>query len=477
MKLYIHRLLLLTALILMPLFSFAEKFKVNFNYLLFSIPDETAYVELQFLFHGSGLTYNLTDKGTYQASMVANISFVKDDTVIRRNYIFTSDEYSDSSNTDNVYNVVRIPLLSGKCQMEIAIYDKYAKNQDTLFFKDKLEVTNSREYIRFSDVMPIGFFSKATKNDNFTKHGIEYMPYFSNFYPENIRLLTFMTEIYNTDKISIGKDFIVHSYLAHNKKNTPLSSQYEKWERANKADMHVVFQSFDIDSLPSGNYELNIEVLDLAYTLHASKSYFFQRSNPFVQNNSIARADSLPYDTLKLYLDYIYIIANYDEKQFIENISPSKYKEIEDFFTAFWQKRNNENPKEEWYKYYNQVMRVNYNYTTLRQKGFRTDRGRYYLKYGPPYDIEYHHSSVNGPPYEIWTYNTTPDGQVNIFFVFYNADLVTKDFRLLHSNARGEFTNEKWKDILHISDEEFREIIPVLKENSGIKSDEWYRDE
>jgi GWxTD domain-containing protein len=480
MKLFIHKLAVVIVLFSISLLSVAEKFKVNFNYLLFSIPDEMSYVELQFFLHGNGLTYQLTDKGTYQAFIATSISFIKNDTTIRRNYTFSSDEYADTvSLTDNVFNIVRIPLPEGKCQMEVIMFDKNALKPDTLFFKDELEMDNSRNIVRFSDIMPIGFFAQATKNDNFSKHGIEYIPYFSNFYPENIKFLTFMTEIYNTDNIIKSSNFVIHSYISYHRSNKPLSSRYEKWEAAKKTDMYVLFQSFDIDSLPSGNYELKIEVRDGMDTLHAYASYFFQRSNPSVTNSSIARADSLPYDTLKLYLDYIYIIATPDEQLFIENISPDKYKEIEDFFTAFWEKRDKNNPQEAWYKYYNQVMRTNYNYSTLRLKGYKTDRGHYYLKYGPPYDIEYHHSSVNGPPFEIWTYNTMPDGQVNVFFVFYNPDLVTNDFKLLHSTARGLFRNDKWKEILHVSDEEFREISNPGMENLGIdkKKDEWYRDE
>ena len=482
MRLFIHKLVVVIVLFSVHWVAVAEKFKANFNYLLFSIPDETAYVELQFFFHGSGLTYQLTDKKTYQAFVAANISFIKDDTVIKRNYVFSSDEYTDTVLlTDNIFNIIRIPLPSGKCRMEIAMIDKSASKPDTLFFRDNLNVDNSRNFVRFSDIMPIGFFAQATKNDNFSKHGIEYIPYFSNFYPENIKFLTFMTEIYNTDNIIQSNDFVIHTYISHHKNSKPLSSQYEKWEAAKKSDMYVLFQSFDIDSLPSGNYELKIEVRDRKDTLHAYTSYFFQRSNPSVTNNSIARADSLPYDTLKLYLDYIYIIATPDEQLFIENISPNKYKEIEDFFTAFWTKRNKENPHEAWYKYYNQVMRTNYNYSTLRLKGYKTDRGHYYLKYGPPYDIEYHHSSVNGPPFEIWTYNTMPDGQVNVFFVFYNPDLVTNDFRLLHSTARGMFKNERWKEILHISDDELREILLPIMESPGLdnsrRRDDFFRDE
>jgi GWxTD domain-containing protein len=440
-------------LTLISLLSFGGNFKVNFNYLSFNIPNETAYMELQFLFDGKGLVYKATDKGAYQALMGTNIHFIKDDTVIQRNYTFTSDEYTDTlSANNNVYNVVRIPLPNGKYRMEIFLYDKNASNPDTLSFKDIVDINYSRSIVAFSDIMTIGFFSQAAKSDNFTKHGIEYMPYFSKYYPENIKQLTFLTEIYNTDNVINGDDFVIHSYVARQNENVPVSLQYEKKEAVKKTDMHVVFQSFKIDSLPSGNYQLKMEVRDRKDTLHAYTSLSFQRSNPLMQNIHTARTDSLPYDTLKMYLDYIHIIADNEERKFIENITPEKYNEIEDFFNYFWYKRNQQNPQEEWYRYYNQVMRVNYNYSTLSYKGYKTDRGHYYLKYGPPTDIEYEHSEVNGPPYEIWTYNTLPDGQTDVFFVFYNVDLTTKDFKLLHSTARGEFQNEKWKEILYIKE-------------------------
>ncbi|MDR0605934.1 MAG: GWxTD domain-containing protein [Bacteroidales bacterium] len=453
MKFHIYKFLWVIILISIPLISFGQKFKVNFNYLLFHIPNETSYIELQFLFDGKGLEYKTTDQGGYQALMGTNISFNNSDTVIKRSYAFTSEEYTDSLSYDkNIYNVVRIPLPNGKFQMEISLYDKNAVNPDTLSFKDHLDIHYNPNSVGLSDIMPIGFFSQATKSDNFTKHGIDYMPYFSTYYPENIKQLTFLTEIYYTDSVISGKDFVIHSYITRHNENTPISPQYERWEAAKKTDIHVIFQSFKIDSLPSGNYYLTIEVRDRKDTLHAYTSLFFQRSNTLMQNMDVARTDSLPYDTLKLYLDYIYIIADIEEKVFIDNISPEKYNEIEDFFNYFWYKRNKENPHEAWYRYYNQVMRVNYNYSTLNYKGYKTDRGYYYLKYGPPTDIEYEHSTVNGPPYEIWTYNVLSDGQVNVMFVFYNADLTTKDFRLLHSTARGELHNENWKEILYIKE-------------------------
>jgi hypothetical protein len=73
------------------------------------------------------------------------------------------------------------------------------------------------------------------------------------------------------------------------------------------------------------------------------------------------------------------------------------------------------------------------------------------LKFGPPNYIEYYPSEVNSYPFEIWSYyEFTATGQTNVYFVFYDQDLNTKDYRMLHSNVVGEIKNEKWKQILHI---------------------------
>ena len=457
MKLYKTKSLLIIVVFCVPLCIFGKQLQVNFNYLKFSTSVGTSYVEFQFLFQGNGLVYAHTSQDVYQAMIGAEISFKNSDTLIVHNYTFTGEEYTDSlsSGKNNIYNVVRVPLPDGKYNLEILLYDKNVLKPDTFQHNDILIVDFQNDnLVKISDILPVGFFKKAEQADNFSRHGVEYMPYLTDFYPENVDRLTFMAEIYNTDIISIGKDFVIHSFISRYNENKPFAAKYEQWEIGKKSDMHVIFQNYDIDSLPSGFYELKVDILDRKDTLHAYASWFFQRENPSVPPIREARTDSLSYDTMKLYLDYIRIIATPDEVDFIDNISPDKYHEIEEFFNKFWEARSIDHPQNEWHKYYSQVMRVNNNYSSLKIKGYKTDRGYYYLKYGPPNDIQYEHSEVNGPPYEIWTYNALPNDKVNRIFVFYNVDLTTKEFKLLHSDARGEFSNPKWKEILHIDKSE-----------------------
>ena len=113
-------------------------------------------------------------------------------------------------------------------------------------------------------------------------------------------------------------------------------------------------------------------------------------------------------------------------------------------FYAFWYLRNDENPQEEWLKYYEKIKYIDKLYTTGNMKGYRTDRGRVFLQYGPPSSVYESAFDSHSYPYEIWTYDML-DNQTNVRFIFYNVDLVSKNYELLHSDKIGEVQDPFWK--------------------------------
>ena len=48
--------------------------------------------------------------------------------------------------------------------------------------------------------------------------------------------------------------------------------------------------------------------------------------------------------------------------------------------------------------------------------------------------------------------------QTNRKFVFYNTEIATNDFRLLHSDARGEVNEPQWQLILHERNEKMNDF-------------------
>ena len=76
----------------------------------------------------------------------------------------------------------------------------------------------------------------------------------------------------------------------------------------------------------------------------------------------------------------------------------------------------------------------------LDKEGWQTDRGRVYMIYGEPSEIERFPNETNTKPYEIWHYNEIEGGVVFIF-----GDITGfNDYQLLHSTKRGEIRDDYW---------------------------------
>ncbi len=77
------------------------------------------------------------------------------------------------------------------------------------------------------------------------------------------------------------------------------------------------------------------------------------------------------------------------------------------FFREFWKKRdpNPETKKNELMdEYYKRVNYANQHFSGFGEKGWLSDRGRIFIKFGPPDDIERHPFELESNPYEIWRY-------------------------------------------------------------------------
>ncbi len=75
---------------------------------------------------------------------------------------------------------------------------------------------------------------------------------------------------------------------------------------------------------------------------------------------------------------------------------------------SFWSKRDptpNTPVNEAKEEFFERVRYANEHFSGLRD-GWRTDRGRIYITYGPPDEIDSHPFDINSPPYEIWYYYT-----------------------------------------------------------------------
>ncbi|MGZ5283730.1 MAG: GWxTD domain-containing protein, partial [Bacteroidia bacterium] len=121
---------------------------------------------------------------------------------------------------------------------------------------------------------------------------------------------------------------------------------------------------------------------------------------------------------------------------------------VQEWFSDFWKSRNPEDPEKAYADYVKAVTEVQQNYSTMLSQGYRTDRGRIYLKYGKPDYVAPYIDEPNAYPYEIWHYYKTATRN-NVKFIFYNPTQIDNDYILLHSEMPSEKQNPNWKRMIY----------------------------
>ncbi len=455
--------------------------KAQLFYSKFYSPVDGPYLETYLSVVGSSVVFIKNDNGKFQGSIEVTMIFSKDGEVKSFDkYELSSPEVEDTTNIDfNFLDQQRFNLSNGIYDFEIQIEDM---NSDMSPFKttQTIEIDFPEDEISVSGIELIESYSKTTQENILSKSGLDLVPYVYNFYPDAINHLQFYVEVYNTIKVlGEGEKFLLNYYI-ENYENKQHLQKFSRFKRETAQQVNVLFADFDITYLPSGNYYLIVEVRDKENHLKASNKMFIQRSNPdvepqyadisdiSVENSFVSKITNM--DTLMEYIHCLVPISSNIEMQFIKYQIDKPGAELDlmqRFFLSFWLNRNNLDPESAWNDYLIAVEFVDdqFGYPGKKgKKGYETDRGHIYLKYGPPNTITdrpfdasasgmtINNGGVQAPdpgsvPYQIWFYYSL-NNMANRKFVFANPNLATYDYELIHSNVPGEIQNANWQQEL-----------------------------
>ncbi len=478
-------ILTLSLILSFSVFGQTPKFvKAQFFYSKFYTPTDGSYVETYLSVFGNSVEYVKLPNGKFQGKVGVSLVFSKDSAVVNFDkYELLSPEIDDTSSiTFNFLDQQRFVLPNGEYNLEIKISDlnsKYvpdASNQTIVinFPEDKVSV---------SGIQLVESYTETTEPNVLSKSGYDLVPYVTPFLPDNVNLLTFYSEIYNTDKV-LGADgkFLVNYYLESYETGKKLN-KFTSFKRADAKPVNIIFANFNVSELPSGNYRLVVEARNRNNEVIASNRLFFQRSNPdvpvdysdydgvSVEHSFVTKITS--YDTLRLYIDYLGPISTSMELNFVNyqiDKGNADLETMQRYFFNFWMDRDELNPEYAWKKYLSSVELVNEQFGApgnKGKKGYQTDMGRVFLKYGPPntiadrpFDASTSGMAISdgggGPgdagtvPYQIWHYYTLEKLNLrNSKFVFANINLALFDYKLIHSNVPGEINNANWQSELH----------------------------
>jgi GWxTD domain-containing protein len=453
------RILSLLALVLSAFSALALKPQVYFNYGTFHMPKKQPYIETYLSVIGNSIVHKPSKTGFVKGEVEIIMLFKQEEKIIDfKKYTLTGPDNPDTLKSfPNFIDQQRFSLPNGKYEYELKITDLNSK-EAPIIYNDTIELLYSDNEILISDIGFIESYTKTTTPNILSKSGYDLVPYISNYYPQSMNSLVFYAEIYNTFKV-LGADekFLVSSFIEVVESGVRLNN-FTSFSRKNSSDVVVIFSEIPIEKLPSGNYNLVIETKNKNNEVLTSKKVFFQRVNPTaeIDFNDLASISVentfvmlISPDSIDEYIKMIRPISSRIEQVYADNqLKSSEIKLKQQFFYNFWYNRQNINPELAWIKYRAEVAKAQTAYSTKIKKGYETDRGRIFLKYGPANAISQRYNEPSSYPYEIWHYHKIGNFS-NRRFIFYNPDLVTNDFELLHSDMFGEIQNPRWQVVLN----------------------------
>lgn len=453
------RLFYFLAFVVLSSASFAN-LEVYLMYATFNSP-EGPYIETYLSTIGKSVVFVKNENQKFQAEIEVTMIFKKGEDVISVNkYNLKSPEIADTlEKKPNFIDLQRVSLPNGIYNFEMTIKDLNSV-RDADKFADIIQIDYSNTAVQFSGIQLIESITPANNESALTKNGYDLLPYISNFYPKNSDKISFYTEIYNTDKL-INGDFMVRYFIESFETYKEIDT-YSRFKKLSPSAIIPFIGEMNIGNLPSGNYNLVIEVKNRDNETLQKVKFFFQRSNAsasdvndmnaMLKNFDISTSFSgsmTNIDSLRQYVLCLRPISDMDEKRFIDyQAEVASIDELQNYFIQFWLKRNNVEPGELWRQYKEQVDYVDRNYRTPINRGYETDRGRVYLQYGIPNDIYVSAHEPNSYPYEIWHYYRIQN-ENNKKFIFYNPNIAGKEYELLHSDLTGEIKTPNWERLLN----------------------------
>jgi GWxTD domain-containing protein len=451
------RIYILFGLFALISFAYSKNMQAYLSHATFYSPKDGPYIETYLSVVGRTVKFISVADNKYQATVEITTVFKQNDIVKGFKKIdLKSPEIDDTSKIDFTFlDQQRFQLPNGDYNMEIQIVDMNKPIAVPFKTFESISINFPAGKVSVSGIELVESYKPSVSSNAISKNGYDLVPFTLNFYPETINNLSFYAEVYNTDSLFKSEDKFLVNYYIESSETNKIISDYFRFKKETPKNVIVEFNEFDISKLPSGNYNLVVEVKDKDNKQVAVNTLYFQRSNPSVHFNvqDIATLDVsntfagkiTDIDTLRDDIKSTYPISTQIEKLFAEsNLKSSDLKTLQQFFLNFWMTRNEQDPEKAWAKYSIEVKKVNHAYSTMIRKGYETDRGRVYLQYGPPNSINSIVSDPNSYPYEIWHYYTLGN-QRNKKFVFYEPDLVTNDYELIQSDAIGEVNNPAWQ--------------------------------
>ena len=285
--------------------------------------------------------------------------------------------------------------------------------------------------------------------DPFVKSGLRLVPNPDAFYGADRPVVPVYFEVYNPPGDSA---YTLLTFLTEGGGQAALPGTEQRQRRAVRA-VDAVLARQEVGALPSGVYYARAAVLNAANEAVAESATRFYVINPDVRRPELAlpglTAEEALYaamgaEELETNVAHARVLATGREQAQIAALATDEDRR--DFLVRFWTERDTDprpNVNGARNDFYERLRTVETRYGRGVREGYRTDRGRVYLTYGPPSQIDRRDHDPGTLPYEVWEYERIP-GEGRAVFIFvdrYSAG----ELQLIHSTVTGEISVPDWE--------------------------------
>lgn len=450
-KLFLSVLFLLFTVVT---FGQTKQFRFEYDFSRFSYDSTSGYIEIYYSFYQPMFKFIIEEnQKTIHGSLKVMISDTQSKIkIIEKEYQFKSiiDDSANNQEQKSLIGNLGYILQYGKYECFLIGKDLIEpSNSDTVSFAFQIDPLIGEQF-SISDIELASSISESRNETSmFYKNSYEVVPNPSMIYGESLPVLYFYTEIYNLSE-NIKSELIRVEHLLFNTNNHTVFKKKKYSTR--KSNAIVEAGAINISKIPTGAYTLVVAVTDTIMNLSAISSkrvFIYNPSVPDTLIENIAGNEMLASEFAAMseeeieesYLTAKYIATSNEIDQW------GKLKELDSkrtFMFNFWKMRDdipytsqNESKK----LYYERVKYANDRFSNIQKKGWKTDRGRVYIMYGEPSEIDRYPNQVDTKPYEVWYYHGIEGG---VEFVF--ADITGfSEYVLLHSTMRGELRDDGWQ--------------------------------
>lgn len=448
--------LIFTFLFLIQSYSYSDdNLYFSFDYSVFKTEEQKSILEIYYSINQKTLTYAKKDN---QFEAAAKISIIikenSSDKIIYSKLFKTPSVVSDTSDAilnQKIVGQLNFVISDGSYKMEIVGSD-FNDSAKIDFYNENFIVNNyTSSDLKISD---IELSDNITKSDNsssiFYKNTLEVIPNPSGLFGMNLNELNYYYEVYGLTPENISEDYIANFSIINLNKEALISiNKPYKRKSESKAD----FGKIIIDSLQRGSYILKISIIDSLKNVNISSEKKFYVFNNMIVNKVDKQDNFLKSEYITATeedIDKEFEYAKYimTDKEIGNYEKLNKLSDKKKYMYAFW-KAKDVNPStlvvEDKIDYLKRVAEANLKFKEAYREGWKTDRGRIFIVYGSPNDIERFPFEQENKSYEVWSYNTAKGGGECVFIERQSSSGV---YILTHSSFNNEVSNSNWKDEL-----------------------------